>query len=55
MLDDINHEGVKKALKYVRLNYKHWEYVHESPCSATMATFRKTGIDEREWNFHKTF
>lgn len=41
--------------RYVRTNYKHLEYVEETPACATMATFRKLREDDRSWDFHVNF
>lgn len=54
-LDDINHEGVKKAMKFIRTNYSHLKLVDETPASGSMATFIKLADDEREWNHYKNF
>ncbi|KAJ8612430.1 hypothetical protein CTAYLR_006582 [Chrysophaeum taylorii] len=55
LLDDINHKGVQKCLKYVRTNWPHYEYVADTPAAATMATFRKLSHDKRDWNAHVNF
>lgn len=55
LLDDIQHKGVQKCLKYIRTNWPHYEYVSETPAAATMATFRKISQDQREWSAHSNF
>jgi hypothetical protein len=54
-LDDINHKGVQKALKWVRTNLDHLEYIEKTPAAATMATFVKRADDTREWSHYKNF
>ena len=59
MLDDIQHKGVQKTLKYVRTNYCHeggsLELIEDTPAATTMATFRKIKDDTRTWDFHRNF
>ena len=59
MLDDIQHKGVQKTLKYVRTNYCHeggsLELIEDTPAASTMATFRKLKDDTRTWDFHRNF
>ena len=59
LLDDIQHKGVQKTLKYVRTNYCHeggsLELIEDTPAATTMATFRKIKDDTRTWDFHKNF
>lgn len=55
LLDDIQHKGVQKTLKYIRTNYPHLEYIETTPAATTMATFRKTAEDTRTWDYHKNF
>ena len=38
---------VQKALKFVRMNFDHLEYVEKTPAAATMATFIKKSDDTR--------
>jgi predicted O-methyltransferase YrrM len=55
VIDDIRHASVKKAVKYIRTNYKFMQFVSLNVSSATMATFVKVGEDQRNWNFHSDF
>jgi predicted O-methyltransferase YrrM len=55
VIDDIRHAGVAKVVKYMLSNYKFLRLVPDTLCSATAATFIKTGKDTRNWNFHKNF
>ena len=62
VVDDIRHKSVKKAIEYIKKNYKHYKLVHNTPCynhsnlaHSTQATFVKVNEDRRPWNFHVNF
>ena len=52
-LDDIRHDGVKKAHEYILANYPHLQLI-DTPGS-TLAIYRKIADDTRAWNFHRAF
>jgi predicted O-methyltransferase YrrM len=53
VIDDIRHKGVKKCLKYILTNYKHYKLYKSSV--STMATLRKVSDDNRAWDYHNDF
>lgn len=55
LLDDIRHRGPGAVFDYIRKNYRHYEYIRDTPCAKTLATFVKVGKDAREWNYHVDF
>lgn len=62
VLDDIRHTPVQKAMRYIQTNYPHYKTVPKTPVydandmkESTQATFIKTALDTREWNYHRDF
>jgi predicted O-methyltransferase YrrM len=62
VLDDIKHIPVNKTLEYIKHNYPHYEIVSKTPVYdandsrvSSQATFIKTALDSREWNYHRDF
>ena len=53
IIDDATHLGVKKCLKYIDTNYKDFYFRLKSHNS--IACYKKTGNDKRDWNYHKFF
>ena len=62
VLDDIKHLPVKKTMKYIELNYPHYEVIPVTPVfnrldpgNSSQATFIKKALDSRVWNHHVDF
>jgi predicted O-methyltransferase YrrM len=53
VIDDALHKGVAKCVNYIQTNYK--SFYRRMSSHKTIASFKKTREDTREWNFHSWF
>lgn len=53
VLDDALHAGPAKVVRYIVENYTHYKRIDVNV--RTIAVFRKTKHDDREWSYHRNF